>query len=106
MRCAHLTLAVDAFAHLRLPSFVLACKSDLDKQVNPSEALTALKRLSVSIHYDVGLVETTASNAEGKDKIRTAFEWLFHTLLHPDGEYTDDLRSQHRCLSVFLMQRC
>ncbi|KAH8102648.1 ras GEF [Cristinia sonorae] len=76
---------IRTFAHLRLPSVVLACKSDLEKHVDPHRALSVLKSLSVSTHYDVGLVETTTESEHGKQKIRMAFEWIFQTLLNPDA---------------------
>ena len=63
-----------AFAHLRLPSVVLACKSDLEKRVDPHHANGVLKHLSSTTHYDVGLVETTTDNDHGKQKVRMVFE--------------------------------
>lgn len=86
MLCTTHTFAIGAFAHLRLPSVVLACKSDLEKHVDPHRALSVLKSLSVTTHYDVGLVEATTENMPGKQKIRMAFEWIFQTLLNPDGK--------------------
>ncbi|TCD71512.1 hypothetical protein EIP91_008893 [Steccherinum ochraceum] len=96
---------IRAFAHLGLPSVVLACKSDLEKRVDPHRALSVLKTLSVTTHYDVGLVETTTDNELGKQKIRMAFEWIFQTLLNPEALLTarDDAETQYNPASPAIL---
>ncbi|THH16724.1 hypothetical protein EUX98_g9256 [Antrodiella citrinella] len=96
---------IRAFAHLRLPSVVLACKSDLEKRVDPRGASSVLKSLSVDAHYDVGLVEVTTENAHGKEKIRMAFEWIFRTLLNPEALLTsrDDGNPQYNPASPAIL---
>ena len=75
---------------MRLPTVAFACKCDLDRRVEPKDALTLLSR------YDVGLIEVTTSKKEvkvGKDgkevsgsaKIRTAFEWLLKAISSQKG---------------------
>jgi hypothetical protein len=63
----------DGYRALKLPTVVLACKSDLDRQVEPQKALQVLQK------YDVGLVEV-ANNTEGKEKMRRSFDWLLKAI--------------------------
>lgn len=58
---------------------MLACKSEGDQRVNPSEALALLKP------YDIGLVEATTSNEAGKERIRKAFQWVLKAITRPPG---------------------
>ncbi|KAJ8522522.1 hypothetical protein ONZ45_g898 [Pleurotus djamor] len=60
---------------LKLPVIVLACKSDLQRQVHPEKALELLQR------YDVGLVEVTTTTDMGKDRLRRSFEWLLKVIV-------------------------
>lgn len=55
---------------MKLPLIVLACKSDLQRQVEPERALDVLQP------YDVGLVEVAKMNDQGKDKMRRTFAWI------------------------------
>lgn len=61
-------------ATLKLPVVVLACKSDLQRRVNPELALYLLQR------YDVGLVEVNATEEAGKDRLRLSFEWILKVI--------------------------
>lgn len=61
-------------ATLKLPVIVLACKSDLQRRVIPELALKILQR------YDVGLVEVTATEDAGKDRLRRSFEWILKAI--------------------------
>ena len=54
---------------------VLACKSDLERRVDPNHALVLLKR------YDSGLVEATKESEIGKDRMRRSFVWLVKAIL-------------------------
>ncbi|EKM61029.1 uncharacterized protein PHACADRAFT_247338 [Phanerochaete carnosa HHB-10118-sp] len=62
---------LQSMASLKLPTIVFACKSDLERHVDPKRVSAILEQ------YDVGLIEVTTTNTFGKDKIRTAFEWIF-----------------------------
>jgi len=53
---------------------VLACKSELQQQVDPQDALKVLKQ------YDVRLVEVALSQDAGKDRIKRAFSWLLQAV--------------------------
>lgn len=64
------------FALLKLPLIVMACKSDLDKRVDPTYAMRALEV------FDAGLVEVSAVTPAGKERIRDAFEWLLRAIYH------------------------
>ena len=68
-----LTGDLDGYRARKLPTVVLACKSDLDTQVEPQQALEVLQK------YDVGLVEV-ANTAEGKEKMRRSFDWLLKAI--------------------------
>ncbi|CCM01971.1 uncharacterized protein FIBRA_04044 [Fibroporia radiculosa] len=65
-------------AYMNLPTVVVACKSDLEfeRRVDPGRAFANLQQ------YDVGLVEVTVANLDGRDKIRRAFEWLVRAIKH------------------------
>ncbi|CAL1695877.1 unnamed protein product [Somion occarium] len=56
--------------YLKLPSIVLACKSDMDRRVDLNEATSVLHQL------DVGLVEATTTHDAGKMRIRDTFELI------------------------------
>jgi GTPase SAR1 family protein len=59
---------------LKLPTVVLACKSDLVRQVEPQQALELLQQ------YDVGLVEVTNGEDAGKAKMRRSFDWILKAI--------------------------
>lgn len=54
---------------------VLACKSDLERVVDPKQALDLLQK------YDSGLVEAAKESDVGKDRMRRSFEWLIKAIL-------------------------
>ncbi|KAI0695598.1 ras guanine nucleotide exchange factor domain-containing protein [Cytidiella melzeri] len=64
-------------AHLTIPTIVFACKSDLERQVDPNNATRILHQ------YDVGLIEATAMHEHGKKKIRDGFDWMFKAIIDP-----------------------
>ncbi|GJE86098.1 ras GEF [Phanerochaete sordida] len=66
---------LQSMASLKLPTIVFACKSDLDRRVEPRRVQPLLEG-----QYDVGLIEVTTRNTLGKEKIRTAFEWIFKAI--------------------------
>jgi hypothetical protein len=55
---------------MKVPIVVLACKSDLEHQVEPEKALEVLQQ------YDVGLVEVAKAKEHGKEKMGRTFGWL------------------------------
>ncbi|KAF7306943.1 Ras guanyl-nucleotide exchange factor [Mycena indigotica] len=59
------------FRSMMIPTLVLACKSDLDRRVDPQGAAADFLQL-----YDNGLVEVSNVQESGKKKMRQAFEWL------------------------------
>jgi hypothetical protein len=65
---------------LKLPTVVLACKSDLERQVEPQKALEILQL------YDVGLVEVS-NTQEGKEKMRRSFDWLLKAIFRDRSVY-------------------
>ncbi|EAU93003.2 hypothetical protein CC1G_06723 [Coprinopsis cinerea okayama7 len=54
----------------KLPIIVLACKTDLERRIEPDRASELLQE------YDVGLVEVTSTQDSGKGKMRQSFDWL------------------------------
>ncbi len=73
-------IMLESVDHLKLPTIVFACKSDLRGHVDPDRASSILKR------YDVGLIEVTTVNASGKDRIRKAFDWIFKAVFSDKRE--------------------
>lgn len=71
------------FGHLNLPTIVFACKSDLEKRVDSRHADSILQV------YSVGLIEVSAVTQQGKSKIRTAFDWIFHSIFSDRGTNGD-----------------
>ncbi|KAF5355854.1 hypothetical protein D9756_003782 [Leucocoprinus leucothites] len=59
-----------AYHAMRLPIIVLACKADLDPQIQPDFASSFLNQ------YRAGLVEVSVVNDAGRDKLRRSFDWL------------------------------
>lgn len=69
-----LYVSIGQFAPMKLPTVVFACKSDQEKRVSPGHALAILQE------YDVGLIEVSNVETGGKEKMRTAFDWIFHAI--------------------------
>ena len=63
------TTSSGAYRSLQIPVIVFACKSDLERKVDPLSACETLSQ------YDVGLVEVDHSDA-GKDKMKRSFDFL------------------------------
>ncbi|KAF9069038.1 ras guanine nucleotide exchange factor domain-containing protein [Rhodocollybia butyracea] len=63
-----------AYIALQLPVIVIACKSDLERKVDPLQASETLQQ------YDVGLVEVNDSE-NGKGKMRRSFDYLLKAVL-------------------------
>ncbi|KAJ7630961.1 ras guanine nucleotide exchange factor domain-containing protein [Roridomyces roridus] len=76
------------FRAMMIPTVVLACKSDLQRSVDPQGAAADFLQL-----YDNGLVEVSNANDSGKKKMRQAFEWLikavFRVRLHKSQSDAD-----------------
>lgn len=65
---------VEAYRAFQFPIIVIACKSDLQKRVDPSAASEALQQ------YDVGLVEVSHGE-NGRGKMRRSFDYLLRAIL-------------------------
>ncbi|KAJ7225494.1 ras guanine nucleotide exchange factor domain-containing protein [Mycena pura] len=74
------------FRAMMIPTVVLACKSDLERQVDPQGAATDFLQL-----YDNGLVEVSNAQESGKKKMRQAFEWLIKAVFR--GRNTHNIES-------------
>ena len=59
---------------MKLPTVVIACKTDLAGQVDPRTVANMLRK------FDAGLVEANVVTEAGKAKIRGAFDWLFKAI--------------------------
>ncbi|KAL0571812.1 hypothetical protein V5O48_010142 [Marasmius crinis-equi] len=62
------------YRNLQLPVIVLACKSDLERQVDPQTAAEVLQQ------YDAGLVEVNSSE-QGKEKMKRSFDWILKAVI-------------------------
>ncbi|KAH9982388.1 hypothetical protein BGW80DRAFT_1263086 [Lactifluus volemus] len=65
-----------AFREARLPIVALACKCDLENLLDLKMVHERLTRL------DIGLVQVTISNEDGKNRLRLAFDWLLRAISH------------------------
>jgi hypothetical protein len=72
-------MRAEAYHALKLSTVVLACKSDLDREVEPLTAIAVLGK------YDVGLVEVSITH-EGKEKMRRSFDWLLRAIFRQRSE--------------------
>ncbi|TFY69742.1 hypothetical protein EVJ58_g219 [Rhodofomes roseus] len=72
----HTVEGLREFSQLKIPVIVLACKSDLEKRVDPAHATSLLDE------FDAGLVEVSVAHSAGKERIRGAFEWLLRAVYH------------------------
>jgi hypothetical protein len=68
--------SIGGCCELKLPTVVIACKSDLKKKIGPQKALLTIKK------YDVGLVEVFTEK-EGKDKMWRSFDWVLRAVFRP-----------------------
>lgn len=59
----------------KIPTIVMACKSDLPKKVHPGVATKILER------YHSGLIELQCTDDIGKEKVRRTFEFLIKTII-------------------------
>lgn len=66
-------LNLAGYDSLSIPSMVLACKSDLDKRISPSDALSIIQKFA-------GLVEVSSQTESGKKKMRRSLD-LFIKML-------------------------
>lgn len=64
------SITAGGYRELKLPTMVLACKSDLEQRVDPRKATEIIRQ------YDVGLVEVGSVLKSGKDRMRRSFDWL------------------------------
>ncbi|KAJ8084022.1 hypothetical protein PM082_002789 [Marasmius tenuissimus] len=62
------------YRNLQLPVIVLACKSDLERQVDPETAAEVLQQ------YDAGLVEVNTSES-GREKMKRSFDWILKAVV-------------------------
>jgi hypothetical protein len=72
----------ERFRAMMIPTVVLACKSDLERRVDPQGAAADFLQL-----YDNGLVEVSNASEPGKKKMRQAFEWLIKAVFRGRRSY-------------------
>ena len=72
--CATLiSFFIAGYDSLNIPTMVLACKSDLEKRISPSDALSTIQKYA-------GLVEISSQTDSGKKKMRRSLD-LFIKML-------------------------
>jgi len=69
---------------MKVPFVVLACNSDLPRQVEPENALEVLQQ------YDVGLVEVAKAQEQGRDKSKRTFTWLIKAVFRDRSSFISD----------------
>lgn len=69
------------YSALKLPIVVLACKADLDPQIEPGKVAEDLK-----VRYDVGLIEVHKASEPGKIKMRQSFDFLLKAIFRARRE--------------------
>lgn len=77
---------------MKVSFVVLACNSDLPRQVEPQYTLEVLQK------YDVGLVEVAKAQEQGKEKSRRAFEWLIKAVFRDRSSFIGDDQGYQLCL--------
>lgn len=82
---------------MRLPIIVLACKADLEPQIEPEYVSRLLQQ------YRAGLVEVTIQTDIGKDKLKRSFDWLLKAVFRHRSPYF--LLPPFACHSSHLKQR-
>jgi len=75
-----------AYHTIKLPIIVLACKADLDLQIEPAFVSGLLNQ------YRAGLVEVSTVSDAGRAKLRRSFDWVLKAVF------------RHRRLSLFFYQ--
>jgi hypothetical protein len=83
-----------AYHAMRLPIIALACKADLESQVEPEYASNLLKQ------YRAGLVEVTVTNDVGRDKLKRSFDWLLKAVFRHRRSFLN-LPSRFNVLTPF-----
>ncbi|KAH8835252.1 ras guanine nucleotide exchange factor domain-containing protein [Flagelloscypha sp. PMI_526] len=63
------------YRSLKLPTVVLACKTDLGWEIDPELAYQATQT------YHNGMIDVTTADEAGKDKMRKAFDWILKAAL-------------------------
>ncbi|KAJ7615289.1 ras guanine nucleotide exchange factor domain-containing protein [Mycena polygramma] len=79
------------FRAMMIPTVVLACKSDLERRVDPQGAAADFLQL-----YDNGLVEVSHAQDAGKKKMRQAFEWLIKAVFRGRHASTNESDIDYR----------
>ncbi|KAF8872129.1 ras guanine nucleotide exchange factor domain-containing protein, partial [Gymnopilus junonius] len=68
-----------AYRTMSIPTMVLQCKSDLEREIEPRDALSMLEQ------YDTGLIEVTNTSSTGKEKMRQSFHYMLKAVLRQRG---------------------
>ncbi|KAF9652036.1 ras GEF [Thelephora ganbajun] len=86
----HVERLVCGYNDLELPTVVMACKSDVTKEVDPHTAATMLR------DHKVGLVEVSMYDDSGKDKMRRCFDWMIRAIYRDRSSVRVDSNSVYR----------
>lgn len=79
-----LNMPVEGYRSLKVPTLALACKSDLERQIDPEEAVAILRP------YDVGLVEVTTVDDMGKTKLQQSFHFLLKAIFRNRRSFSNN----------------
>ncbi|KAI0051683.1 ras GEF [Auriscalpium vulgare] len=75
----HVEDLIRCFTDLHLPIVVFACKCDLTKD-DPAKKAEQLREVHALMKLDVGLIEISVMEDQGKGQLRLGFEWLLKSI--------------------------
>lgn len=78
------------YRELKLPMVVVACKSDMERRVS------ARKGHALASSFDTGIVEVSAADEAGKEKMQRCFDWLLRAIFKDKRMSRFDLGGTYR----------
>ncbi|TFK57665.1 ras GEF [Heliocybe sulcata] len=89
----HIETLLSGFKDLKLPTVLVACKSDYEPEVDPHESL------AIAQDYRAGFVEVTSNHESGKERMHRCFEWIVHTIVQRQ-QLEDESSSAENAVSL------
>ncbi|KZT22121.1 ras GEF [Neolentinus lepideus HHB14362 ss-1] len=90
----HIETLLSGFKDLKLPTVLVACKSDYEPEVDPHESL------AIAQDYHAGFVEVTSNHESGKERMHRCFEWIVHTIVQKQQLDLDESSSTENTVSL------
>lgn len=79
----HVETLLSGFRDLKHPTVLVACKSDLEAEVDPHESLATAQ------DYRAGFVEVTSNHESGKERMHRCFEWIVNRIVQSQQRQLD-----------------